>query len=265
MEGIAYSTAKSYNLSKVNRHFADWCQLEKYEKDALGGTLHNRPDQVVFFFNYGVIVFWNVNLGDRDAILRRLEECADNTLSERQEEIFTFEYREKKPSVVQESNVFLASHDIEEKLAVSYAVAQSVKLSVLEQAVEKLIAEIHYIPEELALRGKISLSRKDIAKQIGRLYLQKGLMNLNSTLLDTPDFFWEHTQYKPLYMYMCQELDLDERMDLINHRYDMLHEIYALLSGEMQHQHSVFLEWVIIILISTEIVLALAKDVFHFI
>ncbi len=38
--------------------------------------------------------------------------------------------------------------------------------------------------------GKVELNRKDIAQLIGKVFIQKSAVNLLSTVLDTPEFFW---------------------------------------------------------------------------
>ena len=37
---------------------------------------------------------------------------------------------------------------------------------------------------------QVKMSRKHIAQLIGRVFIQKSAVNLLSTVLDTPEFFW---------------------------------------------------------------------------
>ena len=53
------------------------------------------------------------------------------------------------------------------KLAFSYGLSQSVKLSVFEDSADKTIEENKSIPADLIQTGKISLSKKLLAKKIG--------------------------------------------------------------------------------------------------
>jgi uncharacterized Rmd1/YagE family protein len=75
--------------------------------------------------------------------------------------------------------------DIRNRLSISYALATSVKLGSFEVAIEKTIQESRYIPEELALRGRISLSKQEVSRKIGELYIQKSSVNLMYDILDT--------------------------------------------------------------------------------
>jgi uncharacterized Rmd1/YagE family protein len=62
------------------------------------------------------------------------------------------------------------------KLAVSYALAQSVKLSSLENSVERLLENTQPIHEELARKGAISLSKKEISIRIVIFFKRNSLL-----------------------------------------------------------------------------------------
>jgi hypothetical protein len=55
------------------------------------------------------------------------------------------------------------------KLAISYALAQSTKLSLHERRVTQMVADTKYLPESLAATGKVALSNDTIAKLIGKV------------------------------------------------------------------------------------------------
>lgn len=59
------------------------------------------------------------------------------------------------------------------KLAISYALAQSTKLSLHERRVTDMVLETKHLPESLARSGKVSLSPETIAKLIGKVFIQK--------------------------------------------------------------------------------------------
>jgi uncharacterized Rmd1/YagE family protein len=76
-------------------------------------------------------------------------------------------------------------------LAISHAIAQSVKLSVFEDAMENTMTSSKFLPAELSRRGELGLTRREVVRMSGRLFrLRVGIM-LGGTVLDTPDWFWE--------------------------------------------------------------------------
>ena len=140
-----------------------------------------------------------------------------------------------------------------EKLAVSFALAQSVKLGVFERTVEQTIQETRTIPERMAVDGKIRLTRTSITKRIGQLFVDRASINLHSDILDNPDFFWEDDEWLPVYSRVAKYLEVDRRAEVLNKRLDILKELFDMLASEYHNSHASMLEWIIIILIVIEV------------
>jgi uncharacterized Rmd1/YagE family protein len=62
-----------------------------------------------------------------------------------------------------------------------------------------------------------------------------------------------------LYLSLSRYLELKPRIELLNLKLRTIHDLYDMLAAEQNHKHSSFLEWIIIILIATEIVLFFFK------
>ena len=79
-------------------------------------------------------------------------------------------------------------------------------------------------------------------------------------MLDTPDFFWEYPDHENLYKLITKNMDVPQRVEVLNRRLDMIKDLFSMLEEHLNHQHSSLLEWIIIILIFMEIVLFLVKE-----
>ena len=112
---------------------------------------------------------------------------------------------------------------------------------------------------QLATNGKINLSKKNISKKIGELFLVKSKINLHYDLLNTPEFFWEYPEFENQYIIMIKYLDIKSRVEVLNKKLEIIQELLHVLGDEQKHKYSSFLEWIIIILIAFEIVINL-KD-----
>mmetsp|Transcript_18773 Transcript_18773/g.56686 ORF Transcript_18773/g.56686 Transcript_18773/m.56686 type:complete len:199 (+) Transcript_18773:812-1408(+) len=112
---------------------------------------------------------------------------------------------------IENNVIILQSADPIEKIAVSFAFAQSAKLAVLEAALDMTIEEVRGLPEQLARVGSPNLSLKKIAKLSGRIFLQRNEANLHSNILDCPDFFWEAEDYERVYRRVHRYLDVGDR------------------------------------------------------
>ena len=84
--------------------------------------------------------------------------------------------------------ITITSEDSLYKLAVSHGLAQSVKLAVFEKIVMRLIESTKHIPESLAQRGRIEMSRNKINRMMGQIFIERNLVNLQTDVLDTPEF-----------------------------------------------------------------------------
>lgn len=81
----------------------------------------------------------------------------------------------------------------------------------------------------------------------------RGKLNLNSTLLDVPDVFWEDHDMGLLFQDMQHNLEISERIDTLNKRLDMIEQIISTVQGSISDSYSHKLEVIIIILISIEV------------
>ncbi|MBI3901147.1 MAG: RMD1 family protein [Chlamydiia bacterium] len=217
----------------------------------------------IFYFSYGVTVFWGFSSEEEQSHLKLSKKFEQEPLFRYELDEFTFSYGEKMR--IEEDEIVLQKKDPLTKLAVSYAMAQSLKLIVFEETIAKTIEETKHLPTNLARRGKISLSRKETSKKMGEIFLERNHINLHSEILDTPEFFWEHAELEPLYRKTIHYLDILRRVELLNRKLKLLHELYEILSTELNHQQSSRLEITIIVLILIEVVLALLRDLFHLI
>ena len=154
-----------------------------------------------------------------------------------------------------------ASDDAMEKLAISFAFAQSAKLAVFEALLEATTEDIKPIPEQLAASGRSKFTVKQVAKLTGRVFLERNAVNLYSNILDTPDFFWEAEDFEPLYRRVNRYLDIEDRVRIVNQRLDIVNDLLDSLSSQLEIKNSHRLEVIIIALIMFEIVLELLKEV----
>ena len=210
-------------------------------------------------FSYGVVVHWNVNLDSRRALHETLLDYSTNPHTEPQEDNFSFEIGAKQDKF-QHDHIELRSDDFMVLLALSHAMAQSIKLATFEgQAIDTIRATSH-LPQALAREGTIKLDRKEMAKIRGRLFLTKSDIILNYDLLDIPEFFWEHPEYQSIYSMAANYLEIHQRTDVLSKKLETIHELLEMLADEQKHPS--ILEWIIIWLIAVEIVMSLVDKLF---
>ena len=168
------------------------------------------------------------------------------------------ELEAKKVTVSNDVIYLLDNTNAKQRLALSFAMAQSTVLAVFESRVDSKVQEYKYIPEKLAECGKIKIPSKKIGTMIGEIFVIRHDLNLHTDILDTPDFFWEEDKYVSEYNMLGSYLEMDGRVEVLNKRLDMLKELLDVLQQQMETAHSSKLEWIVIWLIVIEVVVELA-------
>jgi uncharacterized Rmd1/YagE family protein len=132
-----------------------------------------------------------------------------------------------------------------------------VKLEAFEEAIKMNIQKNAPLPEEIAARGSIKLSRNSISRRMGEIFIARSSINLNSEYLDMPEFFWRNPNLEPFYEMSKKFLDIPNRVVALNQKLDVLQELLMILNTQVEHRHSSLLEMIIIILIVVEITVTL--------
>lgn len=254
----SYTTAGAYNLSALHDILLEIGKSE-LKKDVIHFVKQERE---AFFFSFGSVVFWGFSYDEITEILQKIEAVSVHLLSKelRTEDEFDYEYAENSRLKIHQDQIILDSKDELSQISLSYAIAQSVKLSVFENTVFDMITKTEDIPRTLAKTGSTQLSRSSIAKLRGELFLTQSSINLSFDLLDIPDFFWEYPDGEPIYQQMAQYLEISPRIEVMNKKLEVIHNLFTVLAEEQNHKHSSILEWIIIILIVIEVIITVFHD-----
>jgi uncharacterized Rmd1/YagE family protein len=260
MRCLALCNAESYDLHGLAMALDD-VEFINFYTDALHASF---KEWDIFIFRYGCIVFWNVPIEEENKFLTLCQQFALTPIGLVSEEFdYTFG---GKPRFFQDKITLTKtrSHALQ-MLAVSYGLSQATKLEAFEVRIDNTIELTKNIPQELAQRGKISLSRKEISQKIGDLFIERNSVNLHSDILDSPVFIWDHPEYETLYTLTINDLELHARTAVLNRRLDIVKELFEMMRDELNNRHSTMLELIIIILIMMEVFLTLLIHVFHWV
>uniref|UniRef100_A0A6U1C957 DUF155 domain-containing protein n=1 Tax=Rhizochromulina marina TaxID=1034831 RepID=A0A6U1C957_9STRA len=216
----------------------------------------------VFVFPYGVVVLWNFEEEEEARLVDEIAEACDpplaKVINDVDSELMNFEIAEK--ASIGNDTVALTSADPVEKLAVSFAFAQSTKLAFFESALDDIVEQVRPIPLQLSETGRSAFSQEDVAILTGQVFFTRTAVNLFSDILDTPNFFWDAEQYEPLYRRANRYLDVDDRVRILNSRLDIVNDLLDNLNTQLTNRNSERLEWVIIVLIMVEVAISLVND-----
>ncbi|KAJ5666725.1 Sad1-interacting factor 2 [Penicillium macrosclerotiorum] len=219
-------------------------------------TIHT-PE--VFLFDYGTVVIWGMTPAQESRFLSDISKFASSILSpdDTQIENFNFYYAREYQARIYNDFISLReprNHMI--KLAISHALAQSVKTSLFEDLVSETITDTAPLPAQIAQTGSVNLTRRQINMQIGELFILRINIHLQGSVLDSPELFWAEPQLEPVYQAVRSYLEMDQRVSLLTERLDVIADLLAVLKDQLTHRHGEYLEWIVIVLIAAEILVA---------
>ncbi|PSK38522.1 hypothetical protein C7M61_002455 [Candidozyma pseudohaemuli] len=222
----------------------------------------------MFVLEYGIIVFWNFTEIHEKNILADLAfsevPILINPISDH--EIETEEFHFEYDSLVQRPRIYndmitLRSADHLIKLTMSYALAQLTKLCLFESRMVHSLQLISKLPKKLALTGKLGLKRQQLLKKSGKLFKLRVDVNLSSSILDTPNFFWSlEPALHPLYNAVRDYLEIEQRVLVLNDRCKVFLEFSNIISDSINESNTSRITTMIIIII----VISVSVSIFEF-
>lgn len=227
----AFATANEYDLDELHTALvrSDRYGTRKFYTDPDQEVLHvqlkdaeetavNSEPQEIFFFREGSVVLWNCSDAETDFIVQYLKNFEINPYElstiEEEKEVMDYAYTEHNNGGDLKNEIFwLRSNEPSDlfKYTYSNAMTSSVKLGVWERMLNEYSDGLAEVTSDLKNGKTIRMTRADILKRTGELFELKHLVNLNSELLGTPDFYWEHESLERLFAKTCHYFSISKR------------------------------------------------------
>jgi uncharacterized Rmd1/YagE family protein len=92
--------------------------------------------------------------------------------------------------------------------------------------------------------------------QIGELFILRINIHLQGSVLDAPELMWAEPQLEPVYGAVRSYLEMNQRVELLTDRLGVLEDLLRVLKEQLGQTHGEYLEWIVVVLIAAEIVVA---------
>jgi required for meiotic nuclear division protein 1 len=217
----------------------------------------------VTLFNNGIAVFVNFEEAEQYRILHNISQFMVGPQLEHLKETLVVDTTEED-RVYYEAETLMVPDDLNENnllRLVMYDLAQSVAIDHYSNLAELLHAEVEGFAEELERRGKISLTKSEMMKFIGKSLSTKNKIVKNLYLYDNPDIVWEEGDLEKVHKVLVRTYDLGARIKEIQSTFDVIDDNLDKFQGMYQHGHSAKLEWIVIILILIEILKSIGESI----
>ncbi|CAG8535496.1 715_t:CDS:2 [Scutellospora calospora] len=262
---------ENYENNEVNPYF-----VMPENEDGYDGVVINesstKPNQnnlldigEVFYFDYGVVVFWNMTEDQEKMILDDLTMSKVSVRPLKADDIecetFHFQYdlnSNRQPRIFNDM-ITLKSDNHMIKLTISHAMSQSTKLTLYEWQMDNTIERTKHIPKMLAQTGHLNLNRIQITKLSGEMFKLRMNVNLVSNVLDTPEIFWAEPSLEPLYSAIRAYLEISQRATLLNDRCKVISDLLDMLREDVGSYNMTRITWIIIWLIVVAVFVAIGE------
>lgn len=225
-----------------------------------GGEIDIGNKSDLFIFEYGVIVMWGYTAKEEESFLVDLARFECEKLSAEDVQAENFNYYITKSYQPRIYNDFITLRDDKNymlKLSISHGLAQSVKISLFEELVDNTIEDTQDIPQQIAQTGSVEMSRQEIMKSIGELFILRININLHGSVLDSPELMWAEPHLEPIYQAMRGYLEINQRVELLNQRLEVISDLLQMLKEQLGHSHEENLEFIVIVLVGVEVLVSI--------
>ncbi|CAO1628145.1 unnamed protein product [Sympodiomycopsis kandeliae] len=210
---------------------------------------------------YGVVVFYNFSASEERDIMDDIMSsgCVRGILTadDIETEAFHFCYDPTVPAprIFNDFFTFRGPNHLL-KISLAHAIAQSTKLSVFEESMQRTLELTSHIPKELASSGELQLKRREALRLTGRLFKLRVDVNLTSNVLDTPELFWSEATLQALYDAIRDYLEIDQRVENLNDRLKVANDLLEIIHGHVAEEAMSKITVVIIALIVVACIVA---------
>lgn len=254
---VSYQIADSIDVRGVRTAFKEG--IYRYDAD----ELFYKTDETcyVYVFKYGVVCFLGYSEAEAAAFLERIRPFCKNVFESKLSEEFEVETNAQENKFGY-NKIEITKPDIEVLRLIMLNVSQSVALDYFSEQTELLQEETNSHTLNLERKGRLNISGANLKKYIGKTLNLKNRIAENLYIFDSPPETWEDENLNRIDQGLKRTFDLQERFRDIREGLEIVRENLELFKDLLQYRNSTFLEWIIIILVSLEVVNLLIEKFF---
>lgn len=251
----AVQIAEAFNIKKFRAEFLAEAHSGSTSEVFYALTDTNR---YLYIFDYGVVVFANYDAVAKSEFVLFIKNYATTLVDLDLFEEYRIETDEKlHKALVKNDYVAVPQIDSSTLRIVMLNIGQSVALEYYEVLTDELITSSKHYILELEQRGKLSISKTNLLKYIGKVLNVKNSIVDNLYILDDPNLVWDNEELNLLNRHLKVNFDINTRFKDLDYRLQIVEDNLKLFTDVLNVRESSRLEWIIIILIIIEIGIAL--------
>jgi uncharacterized Rmd1/YagE family protein len=214
---------------------------------------------ITFFYPFGVVVFYDVPVTQREQELTRLHRFRPGLTAATVKEEFTASEDPGMPPDVINGVLTIDKMNFERASVVALTVAQSAAMEYYDRIVDAMFGQTDKLVERMEKVGTMPLSTRPLHRFIGGAMGTRNEVLSILHLLDRPDALWDDPGADSIYEQLRAEFDLVDRYQSLELKLRAIQEALELVLDVARDRRLLLLEASIVMLIVLEIVLSLVR------
>jgi uncharacterized Rmd1/YagE family protein len=254
----AYDLASGFDLGRAREILERTTLCKVLDQDPL--LLQFEDQKILIVFSYGATVFFNIPQEETRTFIQHLRPSAIREYDQGREDDFLLHITSEEKQPEGTSKWYIREFNRDIALVVGVVLSRSVSLEHYETRVGGVLEQFQQTIAKLATTGWIPHRRKEAAKHVGFALSVEHELAYDVAILDDPDILWDGgARVGELYAKLKREFDLEDRIKIVMQKVSIISRFSTFVLSRLESQRAMFLEWIIIILILSEIVFAFIK------
>ncbi|XP_009404646.2 protein RETARDED ROOT GROWTH-LIKE isoform X1 [Musa acuminata AAA Group] len=216
-------------------------------------------------FHYGSTVLFNVSDHEAQGYLKIVEKNASGLLPEMRKDDYAVVVKPNLETWMQGGVDYIAlkSLDIDGVRTIGSVLGQSIALDYYIRQVDGMVAEFTDINRGLEKTGTFTMKRRKLFQLVGKANSNLADVILKLGLFERSDIAWKNANYAQIWEYLRDEYELTQRFGNLDFKLKFVEHNIRFLQDILQNRTSVFLEGLIILLITVAILISVYNVFCH--
>ncbi|XP_057866095.1 protein RETARDED ROOT GROWTH, mitochondrial isoform X1 [Cryptomeria japonica] len=210
-------------------------------------------------FQYGSVVLFNFAEQEEEGYLQIVRKYASELLTETRKDDYAIVEKPSLETWMQEGHdyIVLRRFDIDCIRTIGIVLGQSIALDHFVRQVDGMVAEFIDLNKGMEKTGTFTMNRKKLFQLVGQTNTNLANVIFKLGLFERSDVAWKNAKYAQIWEYLRDEYELQQRFGSLDYKLKFVEHNVRFFLEILQNRKSDALEWLIIILISTEIMIGL--------
>lgn len=267
---MAYSICNEINITEISKHFGidgkiKWDQALHLSQNNLQGIVSEGDNKSIYLFHFGGVVFVNFQYHETQDALKYLIGINGmyfkNKFDYKTKEEFIVKIDQSSSVVINYNSVILPSNNSYYMETIALILAKSASLEKVENDINILFDEIEKIMEKLE-KGKFRMKSKELTRMTSRILKVRFHSISYIEILDKPDIAWKHEGVEDLFLQFSELFELGDRFETMKSKTGIFLDIIEVFTTLIDSKENHKLEWIVILLIASEIIMSILDKVF---